>query len=139
VLVLEAGAVIEEGTPAELIAKGGWFAALAAGHPEDEAEAGGENGTDTGEVAEADGEQDSDELATGDDDEDSADGADEEPDDDADEEDPDDDADRDADEEEPDDDADEEEAAEPAADADAPAVRDVPPASKPRVKPPRRR
>jgi ATP-binding cassette subfamily B protein len=37
VLVLEAGKVIEEGTPAELIAKGGWFATLAAGNPGDAA------------------------------------------------------------------------------------------------------
>jgi ABC-type multidrug transport system fused ATPase/permease subunit len=35
VVVMEAGQVIEQGTPAELIANGGWFAALAAGHTDE--------------------------------------------------------------------------------------------------------
>jgi ABC-type bacteriocin/lantibiotic exporter with double-glycine peptidase domain len=136
VLVLAAGEVIEQGTPAELIAKGGWFAALAAGHPEAEQEAheaeAGEQGTDAGEVAEGSGDEDSDELAVGDD-EDAAD------DDDDDEEDSDDVAD-DVDEEDEggaaDGDGDEE--PDDSADAAAQAVREVPAALKPR-RPQRRR
>ena len=56
VIVLSEGQVAEEGTPAELLAKGGWFAqfAGAAEEPEEEAAAPGEESVDEEESGEAD-------------------------------------------------------------------------------------
>jgi hypothetical protein len=57
VLVIDAGAIAEEGTPAELIAAGGWFARLANGGEEPEPEDGDTEDEDGAEDAENDDEE----------------------------------------------------------------------------------